>query len=99
RVEAIVPVLLVRDALSTSLAISGLIYSGKNKSFLNLGSIGGKLNNISTPINDSLTNLFKVTDPALPDNIKLLRREIENGVLWLEEEGWKVRKLFEDYFW
>lgn len=51
-----------------------------------------------TVIDEEKIASFSVPSVGLQDNVRGLRQDIEKGIAWLEEEGWRIRKLFEDFY-
>ncbi|QKR00462.1 hypothetical protein GWK48_08825 [Metallosphaera tengchongensis] len=95
KLEVILPFLVVKDEKGFTQVISTLKYSGRNKSLFGITAFGSKLENLASPLTNTKFNLPQI---SLPDNLRKFRDDITKGVEWLEEEGWRVRKLFEDYY-
>ncbi|BBL46718.1 hypothetical protein [Metallosphaera sedula] len=95
KLEVILPFLVVKDEYGFTQVISPLMYRGRNRSLLGFGS---KLDNMYSVIDEEKITSFSIPSVDLRDNVRGLRQEIEKGIDWLDEEGWKVRKLFEDFY-
>lgn len=95
KLEVILPLLVAKDDYGFTQVVSPLMYRGRNRSLLGFGS---KLENMYTVIDEEKIASFSVPSVGLQDNVRGLRLDIEKGIVWLEEEGWRVRKLFEDFY-
>jgi hypothetical protein len=96
QLEVVVPFLSVSYEDGNSQVFSPMKYNGRNRSFLGFGS---KVDSIASPLEGFLRDLEgKLISTKLPDNVKPMREELEKGVEWVETEGWRVRKLLEEYY-
>ena len=95
KLEVMLPFLVVKEEDGFTQVIYPLMYRGRNRSLLGFGS---KLDNMYSVIDEEKITSFSIPSVDLRDNVRGLRQEIEKGIDWLDEEGWKVRKLFEDFY-
>jgi len=71
-------------------------YSGRARSLFGFGT---KLENISVSIHEDISDMeARLSVVNFPDNVRIVRGDLEKGLEWLESEGWKVRRIVEEYY-
>jgi len=96
KLEVIIPFLVVKDEYGMTQVLSPQRYSGRARSLLGFGT---KLENISVSIHEDISDMeARLSVVNFPDNVRIVRGDLEKGLEWLESEGWKVRRIVEEYY-
>jgi len=96
KLEVIIPFLVVKDEYGMTQVLSPQRYSGRARSLFGFGT---KLENISVSIHEDISDMeARLSVVNFPDNVRIVRGDLEKGLEWLESEGWKVRRIVEEYY-
>jgi len=96
KLEVIIPFLVVKDEYGMTQVLSPQRYSGRARSLFVFGT---KLENISVSIHENISDMeARLSVVNFPDNVRIVRGDLEKGLEWLESEGWKVRRIVEEYY-
>ncbi len=96
KLEVIIPFLVVKDEYGMTQVLSPQRYSGRARSLFGFGT---KLENISVSIHENISDMeARLSVVNFPDNVRIVRGDLEKGLEWLESEGWKVRRIVEEYY-
>lgn len=96
KLEVIIPFLVVKDEYGMTQVLSPQRYSGRARSLFGFGT---KLENISVSIHEDISDMeARLSVVNFPDNVRTVRGDLEKGLEWLESEGWKVRRIVEEYY-
>ncbi|NON61703.1 hypothetical protein HLB03_03140, partial [Acidianus sp. DSM 29099] len=93
-IEVIVPFLVAEREDSSIIVLSPQQYKGKVRSIFGLSR-----QEISTPIS-SFMSVFEnvLMKERYPDNLKVNREVIAQGLRELSEDGWKTKRSLDEYY-